>query len=130
MSILSAIRNLWAASPTLCALVPAARVFVGPLNPGTAAPAVGWVSVSVERGMRTSSGRYPTVAVEWQAQADNPSLCERIAAAIEDELGLWTSDRYGALDLRTWSLRVERAPDSPSRLWRAEGTLTYQTTTI
>lgn len=130
MSILSAIRDRWAASPTLTALVPAARVVLGPLNPGTAAPAVGWTSIALDRGLRTTSGRYPTVTVEWQAQADDPALCERIAAAIEDELGLWTSDRYGALDLRTWSLRVERAADSPSRLWRAEGTLTYQTTII
>jgi len=127
MGILAAIRDRWAASPTLTALVPAARVVLGPLNPGTAAPAVGWTSIALDRGLRTTSGRYPTVSVEWQAQTDDPDLLERIAAALEAELGLWTSDTYGTLDLRHWSLRIERPTDSPSRLWRGDGTLTYHT---
>lgn len=125
MTITEALKESWALSPELTELVPADRVFVGPVNPGTAAPALGFVRQQQANGLRTSGSRFVVVTVTAEAEADDPETLEELADRIREHLRSWQSSRFTSFEQKDVSVTIERSETSPSQLWQAEITITY-----
>lgn len=129
-TILDALKDHWADQEALTDLVPAARVVVGPPNPGGSLPRVGLMSVTIAEGLRTSSGRYPSISVELAAQSDDLETLEALREAIRDHLEDWSTERYGTMQLSGVQMQIGREEDSPSRVWVATATLTFDAITL
>jgi len=125
MSILDAIQKKWRETLELRQLIPEVRVFLGPPNPGTPLPTLGFVSVQIADKTRTSDGRYPHVTLRAVAESAQPDFLESLREAICAHLGEWTTERYGTMQLSRCELSMARSEDSPSTLWRGEFTLEY-----
>jgi len=127
-SVLDALKTHWADQDALTDLVPAARVQLGPLNPGSYdTPAVGLVAETIARGWQSSTGRYPQITVEIEAQATSVDTLEALREAMEQHLESWTADRYGVLQLADLQMLITRPAESPSRLWIGTATIRYDT---
>ncbi|GAB4133038.1 MAG: hypothetical protein Kow0040_14770 [Thermogutta sp.] len=125
MTILEALKESWALSPELTELVPADSVFIGPVNPGFSAPAVGFVRQQQETGLHTSTGRFVTVTVVAEVQAEDPETLEDLADRIREYLTYWSSSRFMCFEQKGVSATIERSETSPSTLWQAEITIVY-----
>ena len=92
-SVLEALKTHWGAKEVLKAIVPAARVQLGPLNPGSHdTPAVGLMSETIGRGFRASGHRYPQITVGVEVQAADLDTLERLHEAMQDNLDGLSAD--------------------------------------
>jgi len=125
-SVLDAIRTAWATTPELTALVPADRVYVGPPNPGIAAPCIGFVQERQSELVHTSAGQCLTVAITAVAEADSAETLERLADLLREKLHQWESTRFRSIRIANVAATIGREEQSPKRLWSGEIILTYE----
>lgn len=119
-SVLDAIRDAWIAESDLTDWIPEDRVFVGPPNPGTPMPCLGFVSESNAGLTRSSSTQYLTISVQAVAEADDPETLESVCDAIREHLHTWTCTRFAAMQVKEVVGTIARDDESPRRSWIAD----------
>lgn len=129
-SVLETLKDLWGQTPELVTLIPPERIHLGPPNPGSALPCLGFTGERITLTGRSSESRFVRVSADAVTQAETPQELETLYTAMRQHLEAWSSGPYQALVLREASLTINRSEDSPSRLWTAEITLEWDSVSI
>lgn len=126
-SVLDAIRTAWQADSDLTAIIPAARVFIGPPNPGATQPCIGFVSETHAGLIHTSHNRYLDITVTAVAEAEDAETLEILADVLREKLHTWTATRFQSIRLASVRADISREEDSPKELWVGRFTLGFDT---
>lgn len=125
-SVMDAVKTAWGEASELAALIPPARVFLGPPNPGSGNPCLGFTTVQTSGASHSSSTQYVTVTVTAVAEAADAETIETIAEEARQSLGGWQSTLYKSIRLIDVATTISRGDDTPKQLWVGELIFTFE----
>jgi len=116
-TLITELHALWAADNTLCALLPAARVFTGrvPAPDSATMPYARIEQPGGARGIRTNESIYPEVSIVFHVWSDDFDTADAIRKAIEQvyQNQEFDYDAGSVKDLR-YNSHTSRQPDLPT----------------